>query len=219
MLVMEAFKGVHILPGFGTDSNIYVIDSEIIVDTGTGEYFHEYRKIIEKAIDVTRLKMVINTHYHYDHTGGNKKFRDWLKIPIAIHRADREFVERGRTLSETFHQVAKIVTVDKELEDGDTIETENFQLEVIHTPGHSSGSICLYDKERKMLISGDTLFEDTVGRNDLPGGNYNEMRFSLEKLDKLNIQYMFPGHGNFKAGGINFLIKKLLVSMETSAMI
>jgi len=216
---MEVFKGVHIIPGIADDSNIYVIDNEIVVDTGTGEFFHQARQEIEKAVDPKRIKLIVNTHYHYDHTGGNKKFRDWLKSPIAAHKADRELIEKGKTLSESFHQVAKIVTIDQELRDGDIIHTENFNLSVIHTPGHSAGSICLYEPDKKILISGDMLFDGTVGRTDLPGGNYNETRFSLEKLDKMNIQYLFPGHGLLKIGGVNFMIKKLLVSMETSHMI
>ncbi len=216
---MEVFRGVHIVPGIANDSNIYIIDSEILVDTGTGEFFHQARQEIEKAVDPRRIRLIINTHYHFDHTGGNKKFRDWLRAPIAAHIADKDLIEKGRTLSESFKQVAKIVTVDAALKDGDIIHTENFNLAVIHTPGHSAGSICLYEPEKKMLISGDMLFDGAVGRTDLPGGNYNEMRFSLEKLDRKNLQYMFPGHGALKIGGVNFMIKKLLVSMETSAKI
>jgi hydroxyacylglutathione hydrolase len=216
---MEIFKGVSIVPGIGNDSNIYIVDNEILVDTGTGEFFHQARKEIENSVDPKRLKMIVNTHYHFDHTGGNKKFRDWLHTEIAAHEADRDFIERGKTLSESFHQVAKIVTVDKELKDGNIIRTENFNLVVIHTPGHSAGSICLYEPEKKILISGDTLFDGNVGRVDLPGGNYNELRFSLEKLNKYNIQCLFPGHGSPKIGGVDFMIKKLLISMESSHII
>lgn len=216
---MEVFKGVCILPAIGNGSNIYIVDNEVIIDSGTGEYFHQYRKDIEKEANAGRLKLLVNTHYHFDHTGGNKKFRDWLKVPIAAHPADIPAIEAGKTLSESFGQIAKIVTVDAELKDGNIIETENFRLHVLHTPGHTAGSICLYEPEKKMLFSGDTIFADAVGRDDLPGGNYNELRFSLEKLSAIGIQHLFPGHGAFKVGGINFLIKKLLVSMETSTMI
>ncbi len=216
---MEVFKGIHIIPGIAHDSNIYIIDNEIVVDTGTGEFFHQNRRDIEKALDIKRLKLIANTHYHFDHTGGNKKFRDWLRVPIAVHQADKDFIERGRTLAESFKQVAKIVTIDKELRDEDVITTENFELSVLHTPGHSAGSICIYEPQNKILISGDTLFENAAGRTDLPGGNYNEMKFSLEKLAKYNIQYLFPGHGAPKTGGVNFLIKKLLTTLETATMI
>jgi len=216
---MEFFKGIHIIPGLANDSNIFVIDNEILIDTGTGEYFHQSRHDIENAIDAKRLRMIVNTHYHFDHTGGNKKFRDWLKIPLAAHSADKNYIESGRTLSESFKQSAKIVTVDRELKDGDLIKTENFRLFTLHTPGHSAGSICFYEPDKKILVSGDTVFDGAAGRTDMPGGNYNELRFSLEKLDKLNIHYLFPGHGLPKIGGVNFMLKKLLVSMETSAVI
>jgi hydroxyacylglutathione hydrolase len=216
---MEFFKGVHIIPGLAQDSNVYVIDNEIIVDTGTGEFFHDIRKDIEGSVEFKRLKLIVNTHYHYDHTGGDKKFRDWLHVPTVMHAADRDMVERGKTLAESFGQSAKVFTLDTDIKEGDVINTENFHLLVLHTPGHSAGSICLYEPEKKMLFSGDTIFENAIGRTDLPGGNYNELKDSLEKLDRYNIQYMFPGHGPPKIGGVNFLIKKMLVSAQTATLI
>ena len=216
---MEIIKGVSLVQGLGNGSNIYVLDNEILVDTGTGEYFHHARKEIEDSIDVKRLKLIVNTHYHFDHTGGNKKFRDWLHVPIASHQADRNFIETGKTLSESFKQVAKTVTVDTDLKDGNVIRTENFNLVVLHTPGHSAGSICLYEPDKKILVSGDTVFNDAVGRTDLPGGNHNELKFSLEKLSRYTIQYLFPGHGPPKINGVNFMIKKLMVSMESSRLV
>jgi hydroxyacylglutathione hydrolase len=216
---MEFFRGVHVIPGLSADSNIYIIDSEIVVDSGTGEFFHSNRKDIEAEIDHKRLKLLVDTHYHYDHTGGNKKFRDWLHVPVAAHGADKEMIERGKTLAESFGQTAKVFTLNAELKEGDVINSMNFRLLVLHTPGHSAGSICLYEPEKKMLFSGDTIFENAIGRTDLPGGNYSELRYSLEKLGRYPIQYLFPGHGPPKIGGVNFLIKKMLVSMESSVII
>ncbi len=216
---MEFFRGVRIIPGLSSDSNIYIIDDEVVVDTGTGEFFHSNRKDIEAEMDPKRLKLIVDTHYHYDHTGGNKKFRDWLRIPVAAHANDKMLIEKGKTLAESFGQSAKFFTLDTELKEGDVINTSNSRLLVLHTPGHSSGSICLYEPEKKMLFSGDTLFENAIGRTDLPGGSYDELKDSLEKIGRYSIQYMFPGHGQPKIGGVNFLIKKMLVSMESSTSI
>ena len=159
---MEIIKGVSLVQGLGNGSNIYVLDNEILVDTGTGEYFHHARKEIEDSIDVKRLKLIVNTHYHFDHTGGNKKFRDWLHVPIASHQADRNFIETGKTLSESFKQVAKTVTVDTDLKDGNVIRTENFNLVVLHTPGHSAGSICLYEPDKKLKFYSNNPIPESI---------------------------------------------------------
>jgi len=199
--------------GIGTDSNIYVIDGEVVVDTGSGEFFNQAKEEISK-ID-PHVRLIINTHAHYDHTGGNKKFRDWLKAEIAIHSKDKEALETGKgTLSHMFNSKARTITVDKVLRGGNVIKTQNFSFEVISTPGHTPGSICLYEKHKKILISGDTLFAEGVGRTDLPGGDFMQLYDSLKRLSGLQINYLLPGHGKPKIGGVNFFIKRMLVSME-----
>lgn len=207
---MQVFKGIHLIKGYGYDSNIYLVDGAIIVDTGTGNAFSEVKHEIEGKCDVSKIKTIVNTHSHFDHTGGDKKFRDWLKAEIAIHEYDKDALESGENLSEMFSMVSRIITVDRVLRDRNILKTENFAFEVLSTPGHTPGSICLYDRNKKLLISGDMLFEDAIGRTDLPGGSKEEMRKSLEKLSKLDINYLLPGHGEPKIGGINFLIKQIL---------
>jgi glyoxylase-like metal-dependent hydrolase (beta-lactamase superfamily II) len=119
-------------------------------------------------------------------------------------------LENGSNLAEMFGAVSRTITVDRSLRDKNVIKTQNFSFEVVHTPGHTPGSICLYDKMKKILISGDTLFEDSIGRTDLQGGNKQDMQKSLQRLSKLDINYLLPGHGEPKIGGINFLIKQVL---------
>lgn len=213
---MQIYKGIILMGGVGYDSNIYIIDGELIVDTGTGLFFSELKEEIENwGYDINKLKTVVNTHCHFDHTGGNKKFRDWLKAEIAVHEGDKESVETGSgTMAKVFGTVAKTVTVDHILTHGDKIKTKNFSFEVIHTPGHTPGSICLYDKKKRILISGDTLFEDGTGRSDLPGGDKYSLEKSLKKLSKYKITYLLPGHGMPKISGVEFLIKQLISSKE-----
>jgi glyoxylase-like metal-dependent hydrolase (beta-lactamase superfamily II) len=208
---MQPLKGIYVWSGTGFDSNVYLIDGEVIVDCGTGDFFAEIKnEIVALGIDVANIRTIVNTHHHFDHTGGDKKFRDWLNANIAIHSADRARLEHGETLAELFEREAKIITTDISLEDKDVIRTKHFSLEVVHTPGHTPGSICLYERKRRFLISGDTLFEDGVGRTDLPGGSAEEMKHSLGRLAKLDIEYLFPGHGGPKIGGVGFLIKQVL---------
>lgn len=206
---MNIFKLIDIY-GLGNDSNIYLIDGELIVDTGTGVNFPAIKKEIAAKHDVSKIKFIVNTHCHFDHTGGNKKFRDWLDCPIAIHEKDRKALESGvGTVAELFKESARTVTADKALRNGSVIKTQNFTFHVIHTPGHTPGSICLYEKDYKILISGDTVFDGAVGRTDLPGGSKGAMMGSLSRLANYPADYLLPGHGAPKIGGVNFNIKQL----------
>ncbi len=213
--LVQICKGVILLAGVGYDSNVYIIDDELIIDTGTGVFFQQMKEKMEKMFDISKIKTIVNTHCHFDHTGGDKKFRDWLKAEIAIHEADKHSVETGKnTIAEVFGETAKTVTVDVDnvLKNGSLVKTTNFSFEVISTPGHTPGSICLYEKNKKILVSGDTLFEDGVGRTDYPGGDKNQLLKSLKKLSRHSINYLLPGHGMPKTSGVNFLIKQMLAS-------
>ena len=214
---MQIYRGIEILGGMDPDCNVYLIDGELIVDAGTGLYFGDIKKEIEGLCDVSNIKNLVNTHCHFDHVGADKKFKDWLKLSIAIHSADKKAVETGiGTLSELFGQTARIMSVDKTLRMDSVISTTNFTFEVIPTPGHTPGSICMYDAEKKILISGDTLFENAIGRTDMYGGNQEQLINSLKRLSELQIQYLLPGHGTPKKDGIDFLIKQMLNTFSTS---
>lgn len=172
----------------GYDSNVYVFE-DIIFDTGTGQNMDYIFKSIEEAgVSVDDLSLIVNTHNHYDHIGGNHH----LDLEVAMHRNDATALEKGdqdAILATMFGKSMEKMKVSRKLEEGDKIH----DFEVLLTPGHTSGSICLYDGET--LISGDTVFSGGgFGRVDL-GGDMDEMRKSLEKLRKLDIQYLLPGHG------------------------
>ncbi|MBU4246176.1 MAG: MBL fold metallo-hydrolase, partial [Nanoarchaeota archaeon] len=96
------------------------------------------------------------------------------------------------------------------LDDGDLIKSGDLKLKVIHTPGHTKGSICLYDEKNKILFSGDTVFAGSFGRVDFPGSSSREMKQTLEKLSKLEIDKILPGHGEIVWGSGNEVIKRLL---------
>jgi glyoxylase-like metal-dependent hydrolase (beta-lactamase superfamily II) len=98
------------------------------------------------------------------------------------------------------------------LNDGDKLELGELTLEIIHTPGHTPGSVCLYDRRYKFLFSGDTIFLDGIGRVDLPGGNEKAMRDSLGRIGKLGVKELFPGHGEsgkIEESMISSLVKHL----------
>lgn len=175
----------------GSDSNIYLIGNTV-VDAGTGLNFarlYEIFKVLKK--DFENIKLVINTHAHFDHIGGNGYF---LNAKIAIHESDANILETGneeKSNAEFFNGKLRPRKVDLKLKDGQIING----LKVIHTPGHTPGSICLYNEKEKILFSGDTIFADGVGRTDLIGGSKEQLKNSLEKLAKLKMGKILPGHG------------------------
>ena len=176
------------IEGAGSDCNIYVFD-DVIVDTGTGDNIEHVRESLKEAnLDISDISLIVNTHCHFDHVGGNKYFNS----KIAIHEKDAPALENGNsiaTASQMFGRSIESQKVDFKLTDGDKIH----DFDVIHTPGHTIGGICLYNGET--LISGDTVFANGgFGRYDL-GGDINMLRESLEKLSKLDVEYLLPGHG------------------------
>lgn len=183
-------KIVFIL-GYNYDSNCYLIDDKILVDTGAGENRdYLFSKLRENGVEPDDIELVVNTHCHFDHIGGNYLFPN---AKIAVHKLDATPIRNEDTLGTAgtafgFDNINN-PRVDIELEEGDKIA----DFEVIHTPGHTSGGISLWDGEN--LICGDTIFAGGgVGRMDI-GGNYDDMKNSVEKLMALNVKRIFPGHG------------------------
>ncbi len=175
--------------GYNYDSNYYLIDDNILVDTGAGhnkDYL--FSKLRQNGVEPENIEMVVNTHCHFDHIGGNHFFPN---AKIAIHRLDAISIKNKDTLGTSLNvfDIEGNCRVDIELEEGDKIA----DFEVIHTPGHTKGGICLWDGEN--LISGDTIFAGGgVGRMDI-GGSYTDMKNSVEKLMKLDVKNIYPGHG------------------------
>lgn len=188
------------------DSNSYVIaDGEegVMIDAGINP-LHHLEKIAEINIEI---KLLISTHCHYDHAAGNSVVVEKTSAGVAVHELDAEYMEKAEkehVLTHLFGAGYKGVRVDQRLKDGDVIEIAGVKLEVIHTPGHTEGSICLYEPQSKALFSGDTVFADGIGRTDLPGGNWNDIGNSLKRLISLNetrgIDKIYPGHGGLGSG-------------------
>jgi glyoxylase-like metal-dependent hydrolase (beta-lactamase superfamily II) len=139
---------------------------------------------------------IINTHGHYDHIGADAELKKKYNVPVYVHRADAPYL---RDASKNCSTLATGVTVslhaDVQLDEGDVITVGSLRLEVIHTPGHTPGGICLLVED--LLFCGDTLFCGTVGRTDLLGGNEDALFASLKKLERLpGTLRILPGHGN-----------------------
>ena len=143
-----------------------------------------------------RAKYILNTHGHADHVLGNQTLKNLLKIPVCMHEADDRFFSDPsvREISSQELKLPPTDPVDIKLKDGDVLELGTLNIEVIHTPGHTPGSVCYLVGEN--LFTGDTLFVGAAGRTDLIGGSLNTLIKSIEKklivLPKQTI--VWPGH-------------------------
>ncbi len=180
------------------DVNSYVIGCKetgeaAVIDPGGRE--SEILEILKEE-DLT-LKYIINTHGHLDHSVGNSYLKEKTGAPIAIHAEDAIMliIPQDPLLSLMLHEYV-MVPADIELHDDEIINVGNIGLQVIHTPGHTPGGICLIKDD--MIFTGDTLFAGGIGRTDLVGGSYKTLIQTIK--DKLMVLSgglkVLPGHGS-----------------------
>lgn len=189
------------------DSNAYLVVDEktALIDTGTG-MDDTIVQVVRKRLGERRLDFIINTHAHFDHCGGNKRF----DAEVLIHRDDAEELSSGRFYGTyRFFDKELPLKFDHLLSGGDKIELGGSILEVIHTPGHTPGSVSLLMKDEKVLFSGDTLFTNGgFGRADL-GGDEKMLLNSLEKLMDVDFDMLYPGHEGVTGNGKEHLMMAL----------
>jgi glyoxylase-like metal-dependent hydrolase (beta-lactamase superfamily II) len=177
--------------------NCYILGSEatkevVVIDPGSNG-----DKIIQLIDEMgLKLKYIINTHAHFDHIGGNAALHDKTGAKIIIHEEDSILLDKLSKQADVFgYEVTPSPPADILVKEGDTIEFGDMKLDVIHTPGHTPGGISL--KIDNIIFTGDTLFNNSIGRTDLPGGSFEHIIYSIkEKLfcfdDGVKV---YPGHG------------------------
>lgn len=185
--------------------NTYVVyDPETkecaIIDPGMSraDEFDALENFINReGLKVTHL---INTHLHMDHAVADYWVKDKYGVPVEAHPDDARLGEMLSAQARAFGIAGEFrdIIIDRNLQDGDIIKIGRGELHVLHVPGHSPGSISLYDKEDRFVISGDVLFQGSIGRSDLAGGNLWQLIKSIKgKLLKLPDETtVFPGHGD-----------------------
>lgn len=170
-----------------------------VVDPGMST--PEEERAIENFIAEKGLKLtqIINTHLHIDHVAGIPFLRKKYGAPVLAHEGDKYLGEGIREQAGMFGLNLDIYNIEitQYIKAGDKIKIGNGELEVLSVPGHSKGSVALYDPKGKFLISGDALFRGSIGRTDLPGGNYKELIDSIENelLSLPEETVVLPGHG------------------------
>jgi len=165
----------------------YVVDPAISVEA-----------VLSRAeTEGAEIRGVILTHGHFDHIISAERISRQLGVPTMIHECDAEMLSDGdkNAFKTFFHQERSFAPADRLLKDGDTLTLGNEFVTVIHSPGHTKGCICLL-ADKQFLITGDTVFADSFGRIDLYGGDFHQMKASLERLATLDQSLtIYPGHG------------------------
>ncbi len=164
----------------------------IVIDPG-GDFERLKDAIVSKNLKIVKILL---THAHFDHILALESMRAYTGAPLLIHRDDAGILcDPEKNLMLRFAGEDKPPKpADVFLSDGDTVAFGSCSFKVMHTPGHTPGSICLISEDT--IISGDTLFRESIGRYDFPGGDYGVLMNSLKKLKALDFDYrVLPGHG------------------------
>jgi hydroxyacylglutathione hydrolase len=177
-------------------TNVYVLADDrsreaIAIDTATPCLAWIADELAERG---WTLRLIVSTHGHWDHIGDNAAVAEHTGAPIAVHPLDRDRLVDPKPLWAPFPIPPSVPAVD--LAEGGEIRFGGLRLQVLHTPGHTEGSVCLYDADGGRLFSGDTLFAGGWGRVDLPGGSAEQMADSVARLAGLDDSlHVLPGHG------------------------
>jgi len=157
----------------------------IVIDPGL-DFSSEIQPIFKYIKQANlEVKFIVNTHGHSDHVKGNTVFQEKYKVPVCIHPLDSHFIEGEAKVK---------FPADVMLNEGTFLHCSSESLQVMHTPGHTPGSICLVGE--LLIFTGDTLFAGGIGRTDFPEGSMSDMAASLKKLTSLpDYLLVYPGHG------------------------
>lgn len=190
------------LPFNPIQENTYVVWDDtkecIVIDAGNSSPRED--AALDNFIAERGLKPVLaaNTHGHFDHTMGVEHLRQRYGIPFALSGKDRFLLENAAMSGSVFGvKVGAMPPIDRDLDDETEIRFGQTTLRILRTPGHTPGHVAFYEPQSKALFTGDTLFRESIGRTDLPGGDYSWiMRSILDVILPLGDEVqVYPGHG------------------------
>lgn len=208
----------------GFDSHVYLVRRELLIDATSGLHPERLFAALENlGLKPQKIKSVVLTHAHFDHIGGARLFP---KSKLMIHAEDAPVLEKKDALASyaVFFgaDLKDARPPDVRLGDGENIVlggARGLKLRVIHTPGHTAGSICVYEPKAQLLFTGDTIFARNVGRTDLLGARPAELRGSLEKLAALDVKKILPAHGAIVADNGGKHIKDILGGIKAKEIL
>ncbi len=186
--------------------NTYLLYDEskacAIIDCGC--LFDNEKQKLKNFIQQYELKptRLLNTHLHIDHILGNRFAYEQYGLKLEAHRSDEFLLQQMRVQAQMFgipmQADEEPMPIGNYLNEGDNVAFGNSELEILHVPGHSPGSLVFYSKSDNLLFTGDVLFEESIGRTDLPGGNYGDLIHGIQqKLFVLPPEtIVLPGHGD-----------------------
>ncbi|MFX1475290.1 MAG: MBL fold metallo-hydrolase [Promethearchaeota archaeon] len=201
--VVDGLYWIVAREGLLPDSNIYLVkvgERFVIFDTGISNFFrHTYAAIEELGFNVSQLDRMILTHTHLDHSGSAPLFlREAKDAEVWVSKQEGDYLEKGDdtvVYGSFLGQRLEPVPVGRKLQEGDVVKAGDFTFQVLHTPGHSIGSLCFFEPRQNILISGDVVFRHgSFGRVDLPTGNPQQLIASIFRLAQLPVEILLPGH-------------------------
>jgi hydroxyacylglutathione hydrolase len=198
--VVELHPDIYLIKAEKPGSHIYLVrgaNKNMLIDTGITSTFPRLKASLKELGLRTRdIHFIVLSHEHFDHIGATTYFFD--TAVVAAHRLAANKIELQDefvTWMKYFNAAAKPFRADVWLEDGTIIDLGNYRFQVIHTPGHCSGCICLYETKEKLLFTGDTVFGGGTLSMIVASGNISDYMNSLQRLSALQVKGLYPAHG------------------------
>jgi glyoxylase-like metal-dependent hydrolase (beta-lactamase superfamily II) len=195
-------------------SHVYLVKGfkkNVLIDTGKASNYPNLKVCLEQVgLAPQDIHLIILTHEHFDHTGACPEFYESAVIaahPLAANKIglQDEFV----TMSKYGDEGARHFRVDIWLEADTVVDLGNYRLHILHTPGHCSGCICIYEPDQELLFSGDTVLAGGTLSGIMGSGNISDYIKSLQRLSDLKVEEMYPGHGRISTDAEGDLLKAL----------
>lgn len=203
---MKVTDGIYSYPWtnmWENNCNSYILKKNattVLIDPGLKRYVPALLiSAKQDGINEDDISLVINTHAHPDHLDGNSHFLE-RNIKVALSAEETKFLlSTGKEFFSMFGLAQPEGRTDISLQEGE-FTINDLELQILLTPGHSPGSICVYWPDKKALVSGDVIFSQSVGRTDFPGGSVELLKQSIERLSTLDVEYLLPGHNEIVIG-------------------
>ena len=181
---------------------VYRSETPVLIDTGyISDYEQTEKSITQLGVNLPDISLIINTHTHCDHIGGNNRIQQKSGCDIALHKVGKYFIDSRDDWStwwRYYNQEAEFFRCTRSLEDGEIITLGPHEFQVLYTPGHASDGIVLYNRRDKVLLSSDTLWQTDMAVMTLRVEGSRalfDMQASLHKIENLEVQTVYPGHG------------------------